>query len=526
MVDYPPDNYTQDILEWLQYEIYPGLLQEPWSDRANAVWVSGSRGFLGLWLTGFADNFAPADRLEACRQELYRRIHAVKFPADQPVRTPSEHLPGPIGHRRIVGRLRRGAGRSFVDDAGLILPIFWHFGEAFSAWVRKRADVETQLVDIRDTGYHGIRFWDVLGYYDQSRPGDSNRWVAWAGREVTPVSFLGFSGRTIPATPDYYDQLTAFLTFCRDLGLAVQHDRGDLVAFAPEQVETHAARVDVVQKAVGGNVIAVNAACNEAWQNLPHAWRDDIPRRLKQILDRFGVGALKGSSAADDGYGGEMPSSVRDYTINLGADVHIVHGHRGGESVNRIGHIHALGYETLASKGVLGWQSEPAGPGDGVSVGREEHGEALCLMGAMSLATGQGYVGMSGHGVWWNGPMSAMTAYRELARVPAYLPVDITSFKAIHGGSTWRGQRVFVAHPGHEQPGVFYRADQFVHSDGRFVALIYAGQPGSYRVPVERSFEAEIITPMTGERFPFSGSAGDVRSIDFERGRIIVGRIL
>lgn len=522
-IDRPPDDLILDILSWLQFEIYPGLLQEPWTARAEAVWVAGVRGFVGMWEEGYARELSGRDRLEACRQELYRRIYAVKFPAvPPPAPVPSEPLPGPIGHRRIVGQLRR-QGQAFVDAAGYILPLFWHFGEAFSAFVRRPDDVRAELDDIVATGYHGIRFWDVLGYYDQSRPGDVNRWSAWAGKEVTPVSFTAFSGRRIEATPHYYDQLAAFLRECKSRGLVVHHSRGDLNAWTWAQIEQHASLVGDVQRSVGIETIAVNEACNEAWQNgVPE------PARLKAIIERINNrAALSGSSAADDQYGGEMPESVERFTKAIGMDVHIVHGHRGGESVNRIGHIHALGYETLPHAGVPGWQGEPAGPGDGVSVGREEHPEALCLMAAMSLCTRQGYVGMSGYGVFWKGRMFEMTAYRELARVPALLPADVMTWpRIIHGGTSFAGRgRVFVAHPGGDAPGPFYRADQFLHSDGRFIALIY-GEAGSYRVPVERSFEAEIITPHTGERHPFNGQAGQAIDIAFERGRIVIGRVL
>jgi hypothetical protein len=521
-IDRPPDDLILDILNWLQFEIYPGLLQEPWTARAEAVWVAGVRGFVGMWEEGYARELVGRERLEACRQELYRRISAVKFrpePQPTPERPP---IAGPIGHRRVVGQLRR-SGQVFLDDAGPVLPVLCHFGEAFSAYVRRPDAVRAELDDILATGYHGIRFWDVLGYYDQNRPGEANRWSAWAGREVTPVAFTAFSGRRIEPTPQYYEQLEAFLRECRDRGLVVQHSRGDLNAWTWDAIQAHASRVGSIQRQVGLDTIAVNEACNEAWQNgVPE------PAKLRTIIDRIGnQQVLDGSSAADDQYGGELPESVRRFTTDIGMGVHIVHGHRGGSSINRIGHIHALGYETLPQAGVPGWQGEPAGPGDGVSVGREEHAEALCLMAAVALCTRQAWVYMSGHGVFWNGPLSSMTAYREVARVPALLPPDIMTWpRIIHGGETFRNRgRVLVAHPGGNAPGDFYRADHVLHADGRqFVAIVYAGQAGEYQLPVERSFEGEIITPTTGARHPFSGQAGKTVTIACERGRIIVGR--
>lgn len=442
-------------------------------------------------------------------QTIERTILAIWGPDRTPPPAPAPGL------RRLVGQLRV-QGQTFVDDAGLVLPMFCHFGEAFSAFVRRPDAVRTELAAIAAAGYQGLRFWDVLGYYDQNRPG-TPAWTAWAGREVTPVGFTAFSGRRIEPTPQYYDRLADFLRACRAAGLVVHHSRGDLNAWTTEQMQQHCALVGDVQRSVGVDSIALNEACNESWQN-------GVPgvAQLRRMVDVMGSHALKATSAADDGYGGELPESVAKFAY----DVHVVHGYRGGESHNRISHIHALGYDTLPHYKKPGWQGEPAGPGDGVSVGREEHPEALCLMAATALSTRQAWVYMSGHGVFWNGSIATMPGFHAVARVPALLPADIMTWpELIHGGDRFRGRRVLVAHPGGAVPERFYRADHVLHPDGRFLCLLY-GQPGTHGVPVARSFEGEIITPSTGERHPFNGTAGQVLVVTFERGRIIVGRTL
>lgn len=412
-------------------------------------------------------------------------------------------IPQPIPpSRRIVGQLRV-QGTAFADDQGVVLPIFCHFGEAFSAYVRRPDDVRQQLDVIVVAGYQGIRFWDVLGYYP-----------AWAGREVTPIPFVGRDGRQVTATERYYDQLAAFLRDCQARSLVVQHSRGDLNAFTSSQLEQHCALVGDIQRSVGLQTVAVNEACNEAWQNgVPE------PSTLKVMLERIGnPSTLEVSSAADDDYGGETgEAGVEEYTVDLGMDSHVVHGYRGGESEDRIRHIFSLTYEQLAKRGLTGWQGEPAGPGDGVSVGREEHPEALCLMAAMASAMGQGWVYMSGNGVFWNGPLESMTAFREVARMPSLLPADVMTWGApFHGGSSWAAQRIL------EASGL--RADHRVSADGRFIIVLY-GPPGSYRVPVHRSFTGSILTPHTGESHPFSGQAGQSVDVSFERGRIVIGKV-
>jgi hypothetical protein len=167
-MDYPPDDFTLAVKTWLKDEIYPGLLQEPWTDRADAVWVSGSGGWLGLWTGGFGSGLAPHARMELIKHELYRRIKSVKF------RNPTTAV------NRISGQLKVD-NLGFADDNGPLSPLLCHFGEAFSAYIRRPDDVRQELDRIQQAGYHGIRFWDVLGYYNQNRPGDPNPWKAWEG---------------------------------------------------------------------------------------------------------------------------------------------------------------------------------------------------------------------------------------------------------------------------------------------------------------------------------------------------------
>ena len=418
--------------------------------------------------------------------------------------------PVPVHPPTIVGQLRV-QGLAYRDDNGYVLPVLCHFGEAFSAYVRKPDAVRAELDRIRAAGYDGIRFWDVLGYYDKNRPGDANKWSAWQGREVTPVSFVAFSGDTKAPTPNYYDHLKAFLIELRDRQLVAHHSRGDLNSWKWDQVIAHCRRVGEIQREVGAQVIALNESCNEAWQNgVPE------PSKLREMGDALGNHALRGNSCGDDGYGGETPDELN----RMKRDVAVIHGHRNGESYNRIGHIHAVGYETLPHAKIPAWQGEPAGPGDGVSVGREEHPEALCLMAAMSLATHQAWVYMSGHGVFWNGSISEMIAFREVAKVRDYLPKDIMAWPQItHGGDRWRGTRVFVANGDGS-----LRCDHVLTNDGRFVALVY-GAPKSWAIPVERSFDGEVIHPLTGERQPLSLNAGQTWNVNFERGRIVVGKL-
>jgi hypothetical protein len=407
--------------------------------------------------------------------------------------------PAPVGG--IQGPLRVD-GMGFRDDRGPVLPVLCHFGEAFSAYVRRPADVERELDTIAAAGYDGIRFWDHLGYYDS----------AWGGKEVTPIRYRNRSGAWVEPTPAYYEQLAAFLRACQARGLVVHHSRGDLNAWPWPEVLAHARRVGEVQRAVGASVVALNESCNEAWQN-------GVPElaRLRAIGEALGSHALRAISAADDGYGGETLEALRDYTW----DVAYCHGHRAGSTLDRVRHIFSWGYEGLRPLGRPGWQGEPAGPGIGVTVGREEHPEGLALMAAMALMASQAWVYMSSHGVFWRGPIAAQAGFAEVPRVRVLLPADVMAWPTIcHGGESWRGKRVFV---GNATGSV--RCDHRLSDDGRVTAILYAETPGTHVIPVERAVEGEILHPVTRERWPMRIAAGATLRLDAERGRIFVGRL-
>ena len=416
----------------------------------------------------------------------------------------------PTTFRYILGQLRT-QGLAFRDDLGWVKPLLCHFGEAFSAYVRRPDDVRRQLDVIKAAGYQGIRFWDVVGFFDKNRPGDSP-WQAWHGKAVTPIGFVAFSGSRVDATPQYYQQLQAFLDELKVRGLVAHHSRGDLNAFQWQQVIEHARRVGEIQRHVGIDVIALNEACNESWQNgVPD------PKRLREICDTIGGAALRGTSAADDGYGGELPESFDAFAY----DTHIIHGYRGGESHNRIEHIFSVGYDTIPVKHVTAWQSEPTGPGEGVSVAQENNTEALVLMGMMGIGAHQAWNYMSGFGVFWNGPIESQPGFREVPKGIAWLPDDIATWpRMTHGGERFEGTRVLAA-VDLESSHQHLRCDHIFRNQ-EVVIYVY-GSPRRWDIPVRKNFDGELYHPATGQTEPISLKAGTTWTVTFDRGRVLKG---
>lgn len=414
------------------------------------------------------------------------------------------HPPMPGPGTDIVGFLKRDK-LAYRDQSGkLVLPKVLHAGALFSDFCHGLIDkVRAEMAAAREL-YDGHRFWDHLGYYG----------VAWRGKEVTPFSFRNREGQQVTPTPDYYGKLRDYYSLCREYGLKVHHSRGDLNALRWPQIEDHLNRVREIQVSAGLDLILLNEACNEAWQNMPA----DLPLvpTLKRMCELMPVGPLRVTSAANDDYGGETLEAAREYLV----DVAYKHGYRGGATENRLGHIHAFAYHTLVNLGVAGWEGEPAGPADGVTVGREDNVEGLCLMGMQQASFSQGATFMSGAGVFGNSPIYSMPGYRDWPLAIRIVPADVMTFdKIIHGGQTWAGTRIFAVTP---ESGL--RADQRINTpDGRFIATLYGGIGG--RFYVERNCDVAIYHPVTRQSHTFTLKAGQPWDVSYERGRYIIGQL-
>ena len=120
--------------------------------------------------------------------------------------------------RARPGRAACRLPSAFVDaTGGPILPLCAHFGEAFSAWVRRPAEVDAELQAI-DAGYDCIRFWDHQRVF---------RGVAW--RRSDAVHVAERRGH-LPSPHRHHEKLEQFLALLKRRGLAAHHSRGDLAA--------------------------------------------------------------------------------------------------------------------------------------------------------------------------------------------------------------------------------------------------------------------------------------------------------
>lgn len=418
-------------------------------------------------------------------------------------------------------------GRQSWDGDKQRIPVFLHFMEALGAWCHGRQEeVKNELTEAARY-YAGIRYLDHLGYWDSNRPGEAP-WTAWKGRELTPYTFTAYSGRTVEPTRDYWQQYEEFLLFCHSIGLQVICDRGDLNGLTSSQKLEHMRNVGRLFDRlgyVGREVLGALMACNETYINGVNS-----PEFASQMLDEFKNGAgwwpsargLGSPNGRPDGVDIELPISFQEWSIGS-ATLCVIHGNRGS-----IEHLieHYFGYggydKTIRDINKKVWNLEPIGGGTGVSVYELNDPEMLCGIAAVAMMTGQAWTFMSGNGVFFNGPISSMPGYLEVAALTKWIPADAADFTDIfHAGirSQTEGKRIFTA----VDPTRF---DVAIHRDGRFTAVCHTAEAPANELTCERDCTEFTVVDMVtgaieregpifrGQKFRHNGKA-----------RLIVGRL-
>lgn len=431
---------------------------------------------------------------ETATQECLNAIWAIEHPQPPPPTKP------------IKGQLRVKDNNCFVDDNGLVLPALCHFGESFSAFTRRPDDVKRQLDVIAAADYHGVRFWDCLGYYAGG----------WAGKEVAPISFKNDKGQTIPATPGYYDKLQKFLEALKERSLVAHHSRGDLNSWGKQSILNHCVTVGQVQRAVGLPTIALNEACNEAQQNIQDWSTGFLDQMIAAINNPSVLKALSDVCQNED----------TDTLVKYARDCVYIHGFRGqgdGDPVGVVRHIHSLRYDgAVKVAGKTGWQGEPAGRG--TSVAQVTRPDTLVLMALQAWCCRQAWVYTSKNGIFFNGPIEDEPGFREVPKARYWLPADVMTYTdAFHGGTSWIGKRVLKA----DDPQGLCRADHRLR--GKDLTITVHSKPGRvWNLPVERAFVGHVVDPIHGPGDERQWNVG--QTFDFDgrdrTGVVIVGKLL
>lgn len=528
-VDLPPDDFTLDVRRWLgdrDYPdggIYPNALNEEFDDRAAAVWVDGTRGFIGMWATGFAAEAAtPQDRLTLIKHELFRRIMEVKnggaAPGPEPPPVPSPLPVPPSGSRVLLpisGQLELidGGRGGLRDRHGRRVFTGVHGGDLLSRYYRNPDYVRRQLDYFAAIGQQFVRTWTVL-------PGS---W--WAAR----------TGNITPEMSGYWDALRNYARELVMRGLRWQVSQGDTAAHytAQDARRGYMTKLGRALRDEGGTerlVISIDGG-NEAWKN-----GEPDPVKLADMLDYFlrelPVPIVALTSVGDEG-------ELNRYSMKPAT---VIAYHQ-----TRFRYRHALerawtaGYADYANAtdpkahpfliddepaGVNNRDEDDQGPGTHVSALQDPSEwrdvEAMGMNAAVHFMGPQLYTLMTSPGVISDEEFSAYPAIANAPQLAAILPCDVQSWKQFHGGDGRDFSSLRVV-------GVSGNDTRCEHSmnmqSGEVVVGIYADEPGHHDLPVIRNFEGIIVNPGTLEKHPLKLKAGTKLPIDFNRGRVLIGKV-
>ncbi len=197
-------------------------------------------------------------------------------------------------------------------------------------------------------------------------------------------------------------------------------------------------------------------------------------------------------------------------------------------------HIFSLGYfEPRQGVPRLGWQREPAGPGDGVSVGRVEDREQLALMAATALLSRQAWNYMCGNCVFWNGPIEINPGFYAVPRIRAVLAAfapDVMTWPTLrHGGrsdtalnspSGWFGDPGVTEGPG--------RINMAIAPDRRKVVATVTGGSGRKQVRNVLCPSLALTVVMVNDdetirQDTFTLQQGESIALDYRIGRLLLG---
>ena len=415
-------------------------------------------------------------------------------PATQPGGKTAAH-PNPLkGPLRIEDR-------AFRDDAGLVLPVYAHAGDLFSLFTRDEARALAELEAAAGAGYHGLRVWSSLGCTMSAKCPEIDAGEApfWRGREVGPA-----------LTGDYFDDVRRFFEAVEARQLRLVWSQGDVqvIGHRPEFMR----RIAALDQELA--VIDWIDCGNEAWQGAalePAALADCVA-----AYAQAGGRALKTLTSAPT----EEVKDLDAYSI-APADAFDVHSFRGGHSWDKRRHIASLTRDDRPSPRLpLGINSEPPGAGRLVSVTEHQDeldDEAVALLALAAAIARQAFVWFSGEGVQIERGLAAAAGFEAVPRAVRLLPADVMRFEVRHhSGERWQAIRVLEA-----QGDV--RIDGAQATDGRFAYTI-DGPPGSYALKVARGFEARLCHPASGACEPVAKHAGEILTVSFLRGRLLVGK--
>ncbi len=126
-------------------------------------------------------------------------------------------------------------------------------------------------------------------------------------------------------------------------------------------------------------------------------------------------------------------------------------------------------------------------------------------------------------GVVSDEPFSTYPHFAHTARIAAWLPKDVQSWKHFHGGANRDFSPMRIL--GVDAENVVRCEHALNEQTGDVVVVVYGTRPGTFRLPIINNFEGMILTPDASfVQHPLSLKAGQSLDISMDYGRILIGK--
>jgi hypothetical protein len=390
-------------------------------------------------------------------------------------------------------------GRAYADDNGPRLFSVGWLGDGLSHWAHGREDhVRHYLSELAGMGYQVIYgFMEMEG---------GSFWEHESGLDLTVGPGI---------TPGYYEHYKAYCRQVFSYGLKVAHCVADLTHSLSSQSarREHMRRLAECHGEIGEEHIAwVNV--NEPNQ-IGASGPDEVIDFMNVYREATGGRVLTFHGAEQD----ENGDTIAAYARN--ASGWEEHTFRAGTYEQQVHHIFSLLREQHLHQRIswLCALTEGPGPGHPVSVGQQNHPEAVVMLRAMETCCKSPTLVFDGKGLWSHHHGDTFRNMPGRVEIPLMVAIlnQFTGGKLHQYGNithTGAAERTMTALDW--QPGM--RFDMFAsNEEGKAVGLIY-GEHMSSRIESTRGGTMRVLHPLTLQQDQIN--SGD--RVEFDRGRIIL----
>lgn len=393
-------------------------------------------------------------------------------------------------------------GTEYVDANGSCYPLGVHFGDGFLCMTEGR-DVEPMLDTFTELGYHFDRSWITLMYNKQGYPGH----------------FWGTRGCSPRVTPNYFNWLRRWIEMHIDRKLKMHLSMGDLNNVPRNELFDLYTNLSNLVRIYGEEHFFLPGEVNESFATFQNGTPEYI-NELVSIIRRDNPNVLLALTAC----GGYVPPEIlKDFTPSW-QKIYYKHGYRDGEWWDKIRHYFSDGYEYYGKLlRPVGADHEPLGWGKYVSATAgmgDIDANVLSLCAVASVITRQSFVYFCSPGIKWEDQdFNAAPGFHTIPRLVAMLPKGLGKGILHHSGTRWMGTRVFSAVNE-------FRVDGSINEATGEGAYVCYGPGNRIKLPVNRSFDGQIINPETLEVSNISARSGEnLPEIGYNKGFVITVKL-